>query len=435
MRRVASLVAVALSVWPALAAEQHGGVRGELILGFGILLDRDPDLDGLADDTAHALSRLKLAVSSETRTQSLRFGFRGRSVSSAGPQTSADLRYSRKSAASLLSLSLSDTRTPKGFANFETDLGARDATFDLTSLSSEVREQRAAWSLRTGIDRPLGLELGVNLARRRVDNPRVRHTDYAKFLARINLRLSGASALSVQAETAKRDRDVGQDDDDEGAVLATLEYGLSETRKITGSVGWRDVTASGQTSSGLEWSVHYATKARDAHMFVSASQRQVGGGRISRARLGFGHATGGSDLQVWVGVAQQTGGSGELVGSARFTRETALAAFEVAIDRRFVPSFDTGETRLASDALVALRKQLGSRGALSISIEHQETAASTSQAAREAQRIRALYVHEANREWSVVAGAQRRVRREAGTARLGSNSVFLTLERRFAGRM
>jgi len=150
MRAMGVALAVSIACVGGALAEPKGGKRADVTLGYGALYQSD-HLSGLA--------ALRLGLSTETRTQSLRFDLDAARLSAIGTQAQSALRYRRKSKSSLIDLHLRYSRKPAGAVVFGPDQGRR--FLDITGSNMPENAGLAHLAVHTGLGRPVGLEVDL----------------------------------------------------------------------------------------------------------------------------------------------------------------------------------------------------------------------------------------------------------------------------------
>jgi len=437
IRWVVVLVAVFAPVEPSFA-QNEGGARADLTLGFGAIWDRDPGLSGTSGSGAHGIGSVQLGLSSKTRTQKAELQFDGDRLGQFGTRSDIRLSYARKTKASQLSFDFLGQQLPVGVPYVASrSLGAFDG-FDLAPSQSRSRVYGGTVGFKGGIGRPVGVDMSFGLKRRETYGISDTRSTRQRAKVGVNLRVSSRTEGRVFWEKERLKT---------SGLTSISQYqslkGVGLTHKPSAVVdldfdlGWNDLTtensSSGSQQNGLEWRASATNIRRSGLMFARASSQRTHRGSLMRLQFGLERSSPRQSLDLTIGVARLAGRTPDPTLSINYTSDLKAARVRAAASRDFTGSDETGETRMTTKFDLGIMREMSDRGTLDVSLGYFKTDGTPATPARSQGRLRASYHHAFRRDWNLVAGAQRRVQRDVITGRAGSNSLFLTFERKFSG--
>ena len=436
MIRLGLILAVVISV-PAMA-QDDGGLRADLTIGVGAVVDDDIDLTGMPASAQHGAASVQFLMSSKTRTEKVELRFDGDVIGHAHKRLETELKYARKTKSSQFAVSVFGQKLPVGAAYvIGRSLDASEG-FDLAPSQSKSRIFGGDIALVSGIGRPIGFDLSYGVRRRKSFGPSA--TTSTRQFARIEtvFRFSeltkarlylGGEQLRTFGSTAVLQR--------QRAAGVGVTHKLSKVTEIEADIGWSTVRQANArpsiTNSGLEWHLKMTRRQRNGSVFAIASSEQIKAGPLRRLQFGLVNSASDRLLKLTVGVAKPANTSPDLTMSLEFAADMASTQIKTLASRDFIASDETGESRIATKLAVGLMRKVGARGTLDVSVGYFKTNRTSVTPERSAGHFRTSYHHALRRDWGVVAGVERRVRRDATTGRVGSNSLFVTFERKFSG--
>ncbi|WP_281858187.1 hypothetical protein [Litoreibacter halocynthiae] len=436
MIRLGLILAVAIS--GPLLAEDDGGLHADLTIGVGAVIDNDIDLTGMPASAQHGAASVQFLMSSKTRTEKVELRFDGDVIGRVHKRSEAELKYGHKTKSSQFAVNVFGQKHPAGAAyaigrSLDTSGG-----FDLAPSQTETRIFGGDIALVSGIGRPIGFDLSYGVRRRKSFGPSA--TRSTRQFARIEtvFRFSeltkarlylGGEQLRTSGSTAVLQR--------QRAAGVGVTHKLSKVTEVEADFGWSTVrqfnARPSVTNSGLEWHLKMTRRQRNGSVFAIASSEQTKARRLRRLQFGLVDSALDRSLRLTVGVAKPANTSPDLTMSLEFAVDMASTQIKTLASRNFIASDETGESRIATKLAVGLVRKVGARGTLDVSVGYFKTNRTSVTPERSAGHFRTSYHHALRRDWGVVAGAERRVRREATTGRVGSNSLFVTFEHKFSG--
>lgn len=435
-----------IALWLAFpaVADEKGGANVGLTLGFGGTWDKDPNLSGAKGSSLHALTSLNFNLSSITRTQALKFNLSTKKIGTFTARTGIGLEYEKQSRNAKLHASISRQALPAGVLDFtqseKSDERFSDA-FDLSPRLSKTRKTAATLRFQSGLERPVGIDFRYGIHRQKVDALAATGalwTDRQALKAKLKLRLDARTKGNIALEAVKL-RTSGSSflHQDSHRLGAGFERGFSQTTKIDFQLGWKEIEAQRTTTviktSGFEWQGTLSHRQKGSHWFAQIAGEPVIQGRVTELQFGYGRTAKKRNLNIAVGVAKVSGGSAKPTFTLGYREELDTGIVLATVKRRFVGSDETGETRMVTKAALSYQHDFGIKSRLDLSLDYQKTDATPLTTSRKAGRLRAAYHHHIKRDWSMVSGAQRRLRQNATGRKIGSTSVFVTFEHKFSG--
>lgn len=447
--------ALVLSVGPA-SSQDTGGLRlvaeGALRLSY----DDNPELVAGGSDAETRLgTRLTFGIESESRVQTislrlsgeyvLRDGGTGEPREFLGPDLS--FGYRREGATS--DFTLTATRTERevrdtfavladpGDPLSPSDLILDDGTLESTDISAR---------LRTGLEGPLGFEIGVAASSRQyrgtvnpdLEDGETLGADIA-LRARLSPQIDGrltASVLEERTDNTERTRR-------QTTRLGTgLTFALDPIRTLDVAVGGVRIetteTLGGvrgtSTEDGLSFGLSY-TEERPRGFFTMGLDRDfLSSGGITTARVGQSIALPTGQLDYNVGIGMTDDGDFAPVGRLSLTQETRRSAWSAEFVAALVPDDDDAVATMSLELgyTEALTESLG----LTLAVNYGVTSplGDSTDPERRRATVEASLTRELTRDWGLTAGYIGRYSKDEGSDSAWSNGAFVEIGRSFSIR-
>lgn len=440
-----------LGVMPVLAdplggagqggAGQGGKAPPRLVfsLSSGLSWSDNPDLSTPAvGGGAQVNSRLGLTFTNVTPLDSLSLDMGGQLRTGAGTDGLRDrsvaLAYKRDTGNARLSLSLKSTITPAAQYDAALTPGETLAT------SGNITSQDASFDLETGVTAPLGFTLAGSYTGRTYSAPTASLSDSRSrsLSAGADWHVDAISTLSLTAAQSGTDYDNATATRQRSHSL-TLGYerALRPDLSLSASLGSGTSTSSFLgvpvlRSSGASGSLGLTQKTATgtASVTLSSSRDALG----SRQELSFGRdlklPTG--SFAATLGASARTGEAATLVGSLAWTQTRPTDSFGLNLSRQVAlnsANVDQADTSLAmswSHSVTAVAR-LG----LNASLAQTGGAGGGAVLGSSRQSLSATWSRDLTADWQMTAGYQFVHRTQSGSAAATSNTVFLSVDRKF----
>ena len=424
-------------------------------LSSGLTYDDNPDLKNPASGAGTRLdTRLGLVLNQSTRISSftlsldglLRAGSGGTGSGGTGAnangfrEPAVKLGYKADTGNTKVTVDLADQQSPVDvFKPVTLPDGSLSAT-DLAAATGTVTHQQAGFTVKTGVERPLGFDLSGNYDARLYSDANAT-TIYDSHVrsgqAALHWRLDGVSTVSLTANasatdyantaaTRQRSQDVSLGYDRLLRPDLTLQVSLGNSTASATSGG---VTT--KRSAGFTGSLGLVQKQAGGQASVTlASSRDALGPRTT---LSFGRSlalpTG--SFNATAGVSTRKGAAGQLVGSLAYTQVLPTDTLGLNLSRQI--GLDASNNDQAS-TVVEMNWQhkvnaVSSLG-LSLSVAATSGAGGAGVASTSRQTLGATWSHDLAQDWQLSAGYQHRVLDQQSAASITSNSVFMTISRK-----
>ena len=400
MIRWAMGLAAALAWAEPLLARSGSGAQADLTLGFGVFLDRDPDLTGTKASKGNGVSSLRFDLSSKTRTQEIELRFEADRFARRGTRSDAGLSYLRKTRSSLLSANLRSQNLPVGVVeDRDFTMDGFDA-FDIAAGRSRLRIHSGSIALKTGLDRSVGVELSYGDRRRRTLAAILAQTTRYRVKAGLNLRVTSITEGQVFWEQLRlRSRGNASVSQRQNRLVVGGTYRPSDVLELGFDLGWRNLKAATTEQQGFEWRASLTHRKSNGKLFVRGSSEQTLHGQIIRVQLGLQRFVLQQKIELVAGLARLNGGTPEPTVSMRYAGDLSVGQLHVAASRDFVGSDETDEIRVGTKIDIDLTRAMGKRGSESMSFANSKTEATAQIAERSSGQIGASYHHKLRRDW------------------------------------
>jgi len=410
----------------------------------------NPDLAVGGSDALTSLdTRLGLTFHNETEGQSFHFALEGLArlkgsdgLILTGP--SADLAYDRDNGNSTLSLNGLYQQVPGDL--FEPVL-APDGTVsntDILATTGTITTTTAGFRFATGLQRPLGFDLAANYSGRAYSDttdPSVYDNASRDVKAGLRYRLASGDEASLTAtesgtdyqnpeNTTQRAQDLSLGYDADLRPDLRLQASLGSSTASTTEAGLITNESNGAIGSlGLTADMPNGT----ASASLSSSRDSLG----SRQVLSFGRSLDlpSGKLEASLGLSQRTGSNGQPVGNLSWVYDLPRDSFDVILSRQV--SLNSDDQDIANTTLgVTYRRQINDVSSLGLSVNLLATGSDGGVATDDAlrQTITTSYSHDLTPDWQMSAGYQFRSLDQYTTGTAQSNTVFLTISRKFTLR-
>ena len=427
-----------------------------LTLGTGLTHDDNQSLSPTAPDAVTTLdSRFGLAFNTATHDQALSFSIGGLLRAETGNKVgngagggglrfrdpSADLKYRRDGADSRLTLTGLFRRAPVDLFEPQVASDGTASPTDVIVTDGTITTKTAGVTFETGLSGPLGFDLAGNYSGRSysdTSDPDVFDSTSSRLSGGVHLRMASGDMFSLTALGTEQEY---QNADQTSRRSHNLSFGYSRNLRpdlrLTAALGYGEATsrrAGGVTdrSSGLIGSLELERSLSNGVLsFTLAGTRDPLGARQS---LSFGRSltlrTG--SLAATVGLAARDGGDAQVVGSLSYAHKLPRDSFGIEVSREVSLNGDNAD--VANTVLaMTYQHQLSEVSAFSVSLKALATgsggAGTVTDVAR--QTLRATYSHDLAADWQLTTGYQYRHLDSSTTGTADSNSLFLTINRKF----
>jgi hypothetical protein len=440
-------LALSVSYLPPAFAQEEPGLIGTLSFSQGIEISDNEDLDSTTSGaTLTSRTGLGFALSSETRTESLRFNIGTELVGEYGggaadefdvENTSADLAYSREGANARLGFSASYSEiqledsvietTPAfgiGFGSLVIDEG----TAKITNLNG---------SFETGINSPFGVELragyfrsefGATVDPDRTDTERVSLDSVARFQLNPAYTARVLAGISVQneedaLESESRDSYVGVGLSTETASGLSVTGDIMFDRSETTVLGPVTTTEDG---IGVDLSVSQSQPA--GSIGFDLSSRISEDGRRTQASVNRSMELPTGELAFVLGIVDQEGDDSlRPLGRLSYRQDTPRGGLTASLSQE--PSVDDGDiytnTRLAVDFAQDIDSTSGWMAGLAYSAVNEVGGTDDDNRATAS----LAYTRSLTEEWRMRTGLEHIRESTGGGSTESSNTVFFNIER------
>lgn len=428
-------------------AEEAGGTVLRLGLRAGLEASDNPDfLAGGSPAAAGLDGRLSLGLSSRTRTQSFRLDLEApfRTLGPGGGRLdSPSLRFSwqREAARSRLSLDARYRRDPLRSAVFDETL-LDEEFLDETDISAAAGTRityGANARLETGIDTPLGLELGVRLRGRDFEgpvDPGVVPTRSLETSAALRLRLSPVTDATLRLSREEfRAEDALATRRSTDALSLGISNRLASGLVVDAALGQSRIVERTNlpaltTRSGATARLGVSRPLRDGSVALAFDLGRDIAGERSTLRLTRVLDLPRGGLSASLGVTRDTTGTLRPVGRLALSHELPRGQIGASLEQR-VATTDQGNEVRATRLGVDWRQTLSPTENLAVAANYLRQDGASRRSAGE---LRVSYNRALTPDWTLSAGYSHRVRDVPGSPEARANTVFLTLGRDFSIR-
>ena len=457
---VIGVAAVALCLTSSFVLVQQAGAqqsgdaavppRLTFDVSSSLTYDDNPDLSVTGSDALTTLdNRFGLTLNTATPGQSFQFALQGvgRATSADGlvfRDPSANLAYALDSANSRLSFTALYSKSPVDL--FEPVVGSDGSvsTTDILATTGTITTNTAGFRFETGLQRPLGFDLSGNYNGRAYSDttdPGVYDSTSQNLSAAVHLRTATGGDFSLTASASQTDyqnttqtfrdgRDLSLGYSQDLRPGLALQASLGQSRTTTTEIGFADVTSEGATGSlGLNADMVNGT----ASVLLSSTQDAVG----ARQSLSFGRSvdlpTG--KLSATVGLSGRSGEDSQLIGNLSYSYALPTDSFGVTLSRQVALNADSQD--VANVALgVTYQHQINDLSSLGLSMNLFATGSGGSAGVDDVSRqtLSATYSRDLTADWQLSTGYEFRNLDQASVGAAQSNSVFLTISRKFTLR-
>lgn len=449
-----STAATGLALGLALAASgalaQEVPPRLVFDLGSRLTQDSNPAFTPAGSPAETRLdTNLGLTWNSVTREQNLLLSLGGlMRLDEAGLEfrdPSVRLSYGRQAANSRISVNASVLQSPVSLFEPVITSDGGVISVDILAATGTVTSRDAGLSFATGLQAPLGFDMAASVSERDYSDttdPAVFDSASRNLSLGVQLRQPAAGreiSLSLRDSTTDFDNATST-----SRSTQTLSFGLTqalrqdlrlsaslgETRSESRQTGAADISSSGVTGSlGLE-----AGLANGSASVTLSSERDVLG---TRQALQFSRSLDLPDgtLEAMLGLSARPGEAGQMVADLRYTQELGLGSLSVGLSRQIGLNADNLD--VANTALdVSYELAINDRSRLGLTLNLLDTQGAGGAAVTEAQRqsLTASYSRDLTSDWQVTAGYEARSLDTSLADEARSDTVFLTISRRFTLR-
>lgn len=419
-------------------------------LGSRLSLDDNPAFAaGGSDAQARLDTNLGLTLNSVTRDQNFLLALTGLmrldDEGLAFRDPSVRLSYGREAANSRLSVSGVLSQSPVDLFEPLVSADGGVITTDILATTGTVTSRNADLSFATGLQAPLGFDLAASVAERDysdTSDPAVFDNSSRSLSLGVQLRQPSAGreiSLTLRGSTA--DFDNLTNTTREGRSLSfgyaqdlrpelRLRASLGQTASDSRQDGLPDISSQGATGSlGLE-----AGLANGSASVTLASARDVLG---SHRTLQFSRSLDLPDgtLAATLGLSSRPGEAGQLVANLSYAQGLGGGSISVGLSREIALNADNQD--VANTVLdVNYEHDINDRSRLGLSLNLLGTGSGGSAGVTEAlrQSFSASYSRDLIGDWQVTAGYQVRSLDLSTADEARSNTVFLTVSRKFTLR-
>jgi hypothetical protein len=412
--------------------------------------DDNPDLSSTGSDALTTLdNRFGLNLNTTTAGQSFQFSVQGvgRVTSDDGlvfRDPSADLAYKLDNGNSRLSLSAVYQQSPVDLFEPLVSSDGSVSTTDILATAGTITTQTADLNFETGLQRPLGFDLAANFSERAysdTSDPSVYDSTTQSLKAGVHLRMASGREISLTAGANATDYDNATETSREGHDLSLgysqelrpdlrLQASLGQSTASTSQGGIQDSTSTGAIGSlGLT-----ADMVNGTVSVTLASTRDAMG---SRQSLSFGRSMDlpNGKLAATVGISGRDGSDGQLIGNLSYTYALPTDSFAVNLSRQV--SLNADDLDVANTVLgVSYQHQINDVSNLGLSMNLFATGGGGSSGVDDAlrQTLSTTYSRDLAADWQLTTGYQFRSLDQSSVDSAQSNSVFLTISRKFTLR-
>jgi hypothetical protein len=453
----AALTAACWSVvaWPQVAGDD-GGTHLVFDVHSTLTADDNRSLGiGAANPETTLDTRLGFSFSSKTYLQSLEFAGQGtlrlsdRSGSNGSGFQDPNLRlsYARDTGNARLSVGANYRKSDASF--FEPLLLSTGgiSTIDFLATTGTVISWGTRAKLETGIDAPIGFILSASIDKREYSDttdPNVYDTRNEDLNATMRLRPSDRTQIDLSLGYGTEDYgNANRTRRDKRNVSVSLTQELSSLLTLEGQIGYSRIQTDevilgipvSQTSDGVFGSVALMTAMPNGSASIRLSTDRDSLGVRNTLRFGRDMELPHGTLSADVGVSTRPGYGAQVVGSLAYGDKLPDASFSASLERKVTLDADNQDvayTRLG----LKYSRDLNEISSLGVAFDWVRSGDGGAGAITSVDRktLRATYTRELTADWDVVAGYQYRHLDKSGTGQASSNSVFLTIGRKFALR-
>ncbi|MEO8242358.1 MAG: hypothetical protein ABI832_08585 [bacterium] len=419
-------------------------------LGSSLTYDDNPDLSVTGSGPLTSLdTRLGLDLNTATPGQSLQFGLNGLGRVTSGDglvfrDPSANLAYTLDGANSRLSVTALYQQSPVDLFEPVVASDGSVTPTDILATSGKITTSSAGFSFETGLQGPLGFDLSGNYSGRAysdTSDPSVYDSTSEDLTAAVHLRMATGGDLSLTASASQTDYQNATQTLRNGSDLSlgysqdlrpglALQASLGESRTTTRESGSADSTSTGAIGSlGLDADLVNG----QASVQLSSTRDAVG----ARQSLSFGRSlelpTG--NLDATFGLSGRRGEGSQLIGTLSYSYTLPTDNFGVNLSRQVVLNADNLD--VANTVLgVTYQHQINDVSSLGLSVNLLATGGGGSPGVDDAlrQSFSTTYTRDLTADWQLATGYQFRSLDQSSVGTAQSNSVFLTISRKFTLR-
>ena len=436
----------AVAIWTPVLA-QDVLPRLSFDLSSGLTYNDNPDLATTGSDPRVTLdSRFGLTLNTTTREERFILGFSG--VARIGSDDAFALRdpglnlsYSRQNPNSSISVTGSYERTPIDLFEPVSSSDGMVNTTDILAKTGTIISRTAGLNFATGLQRPLGFDLVANVSSRDYSDttdPDVYGSTSQSLKTGLHLRFEGGREVSVTANASASDFDDATDTTRNNSDLSlgytqdvrpdlTLQASLGQSMASTRKNGALDSESNGTVGSlGLQ--VDLANGSAD--VTLTSDRDSLG----ARQTLSFGRSMElpSGKLATNFGFSARSGGDAQLVGNLSYMQDLPADSFGVSLSRQITLNEDDQDVVNTVLGMTYQHKindlsQLG----LSVNLQAMAGGGDSDVSSVTRQTVTTSYSRDLTAEWKMTTGYEFRSLDEAGSNLAQSNSVFLTVSRKF----
>lgn len=432
---------------PATSQNLRPPPRLSFDLSSGLTYDDNPDLavtGGKAETRFD--TRMGLNLNRQTRNTSLALSLGAMARASSGDgsglrEPSARLDYKTDTGATRLSLNGLYQQTPVDTFSPALLSDGTIAGSDLVATTGTITSRTAGFNFETGVKAPLGFTLAGQYDGRSYSNttdPGLFDTTVRSLSTGVIWRMASGAEVTLGAEADTTDyANLTQTSRRSHAVTLGYDAPLRPDLKLKLSLG--QSTATGKDagvetfrSSGLIGSIGLEqTRVNGKATATLSSERDVLG---ARQTLSFGRSltlrTG--SLDATLGVSGRSGGALEPVGSLTYERILPSDRFNLSLSRQIALNSDNVD-QASTFVDFGWQHRINAVSSLGLSLNLAAVGGAGNGTVTGASRstLRASWSHDLARDWQLTTGYQYRNTDQSGSSSATSNSVFLTVSRKF----
>ena len=311
----------------------------------------------------------------------------------------------------------------------------------------------AELELATGLDRPLGLELGLRADLRRFedvgDDPDLTDRDILGSDAALRFDLTPRLTARLVLAASELEDDSGEERSSRSAGV-TAAYAATETLRLTAALGTSEIDAlrfrgtgfldedgeeiralSTSEASGVEASFGVVRELPRGRVSAEVETEIEEGGRRDTLRVARAlQLRQGTEISASVGLSREDGEEAAVVGDLSYVQEIARGRISASLRRR--AGTDAGGDQVAAtSASLGVLREITAASSLRLDLDFasvEEDGDDESQS-----ELRLAYVRALTRDWNLSAGYELARRAEDDDTAV-SNAFFLTLGRDFLVR-
>ena len=454
IRRAALFGAIALPIVPALA--QEGGV----LLTFGVNqrfeYESNPDLDVSGGESrTQAVTRLSFGLRSETQTEKLRFdastALRLSETDSDGFQSDVDnprlgFSYSRDGSDSSLTFSANYRQDQVEFLrpleDFRNEDGVIELPEDFSALQGSGTRRSYGGTLRMdfGKEAPLGFGFVAGLSQ--IDYTDVSDADLNDIRrenlgATVRLRFSDTTRGRIAVNYNRfTEEDTAQTDRQTEAIRFGVTHDLTSATTLDASIGYSTVDTEEfgvtRTTSKPIYSFGLAQDMPNGSLTVDLDARTESDGTWTSLSFGRVYELANGGLSGRIGLVDPAGVDPELEGEVNWNRELPSGQINARLSRA-VSSQTDDQTRISSALSLGYDHGINDVSGIGVDLSLAKVT-ETNENTVDRTDLSAFYRHALTDDWDLNVGASWTERDEETVGKADSQSVFLTIGRRFTFR-